>query len=74
MERQDPWIFRHLSGTLFVRAKDTCPRKKVTWPVARNQAQEDQREAHPDLMTLRVEYTALSHQLAQLDVQKQAGQ
>jgi hypothetical protein len=31
-------------------------------------------EEQPDLMTLRVEYTALSHQLAQLDASKQAGQ
>ena|SRR5579862_4616096 len=31
-------------------------------------------EEQPDLLTLRVEYTALSHQLAQLDANKQAGQ
>jgi len=35
---------------------------------------ETTQEAHPDLMTLRVAYTTLSHQLALLDVNKQAGQ
>jgi hypothetical protein len=35
---------------------------------------DQEEEEQPDLVTLRVEYTTLSHQLAQLDVNKQAGQ
>jgi hypothetical protein len=53
-----------------------APRSPDGSPIVSDEEEgrEEQQEDQPDLMTLRVEYTALSHQLAQLDVNKQAGQ